>query len=52
MLQKRRWQKLAHEMSVKRREKGRQVWTSVARRSGRDGRVLKPPHGEEKVYGR
>lgn len=51
MLQKRRWQKLAHEMSVKRREKGRQVWTSVAR-SGRDGRVLKPPHGEEKVYGR
>ena len=52
MLQKRRWQKLAHEMSVKRREKGRQVWTSVARRSGRDGRVLKPPRGEEKVYGR
>lgn len=50
-MQKRRWQKLAREMSVKRREKGRQVWTSVAR-SGRDGRVLKPPHGEEKVYGR
>ena len=27
MLQKRRWQKLAPEMSVKRREKGRQIWT-------------------------
>lgn len=43
-----------HGMAVKRTEKetGLRLLVPVARRSGRDGRVLKPPCGQEKVYGR